>query len=460
MPIVHLPYKARCLSNVSNFLPKPSYNLHYFLLSSDIPFGENEIHLIEYDDTSFSIRNVEIFEHKDEIDHMVCLGMHEKKQGEKKVILCTSGFQSFDVSNGTEQMKYTCSLWQGCVNNMEGKYSDDVVVRRDPQVEEADTKIDDEVDTKIDDEVDTKTGDEASANVGDEAGANVGDEAGANVGDEASANVGDEENEVDSSFRMNGNVKRKYVCGEGKKKEPLENMCELKSSEEYVRIKNIAVDDYESEFRKIAIIDKYHYTIFEKNKNDINYILSKNVEKELNYGVFDPHHENILTVISDIHFYGYDIRNNKEIFSTYTNHKANLSSIDFNTNIPNVVITSSNDGYIKFWDLRFIKTDFFTLNIHSHWITSAHFNNFHDELLLTTSTDNTVKLHKIEYSSNLNLQKKETNYELIKTYKDHEESVYHGAWSKTDAWVFASLSYDGRCVVNSVPTEQKYKILL
>lgn len=49
---------------------------------------------------------------------------------------------------------------------------------------------------------------------------------------------------------------------------------------------------------------------------------------------------------------------------------------------------------------------------------------------------------------------------LIKTYSDHEDSVYAAAWSAYDAWIFATLSYDGRLVINTVPPAEKYKILL
>ena len=34
------------------------------------------------------------------------------------------------------------------------------------------------------------------------------------------------------------------------------------------------------------------------------------------------------------------------------------------------------------------------------------------------------------------------------------------AWSWFDPWLFASLSYDGRLVVNRVPNQTKYKVLL
>ena len=48
---------------------------------------------------------------------------------------------------------------------------------------------------------------------------------------------------------------------------------------------------------------------------------------------------------------------------------------------------------------------------------------------------------------------------VIKTFEDHEESVYAAAWSAADPWTFASISYDGRMVVNQVPRDVKFKIL-
>lgn len=48
---------------------------------------------------------------------------------------------------------------------------------------------------------------------------------------------------------------------------------------------------------------------------------------------------------------------------------------------------------------------------------------------------------------------------MIKQYEEHEDSVYSVKWSTTDAWVFASLSYDGRLVINHVPSDEKYSIL-
>lgn len=49
---------------------------------------------------------------------------------------------------------------------------------------------------------------------------------------------------------------------------------------------------------------------------------------------------------------------------------------------------------------------------------------------------------------------------LLKTYDQHEDSVYCAEWSNVDPWLFASLSYDGRVCINRVPKEYKLKFLM
>ena len=49
---------------------------------------------------------------------------------------------------------------------------------------------------------------------------------------------------------------------------------------------------------------------------------------------------------------------------------------------------------------------------------------------------------------------------VLATYEEHEDSVYAVDWSAADPWVFASLSYDGRLVINRVSRNFKYRILL
>ena len=106
------------------------------------------------------------------------------------------------------------------------------------------------------------------------------------------------------------------------------------------------------------------------------------------------------------------------------------------------------------------------------------YNSFHDQLLLSCSSDHHVVLSSIpslssepyrtiidDDSHNNNKEKEELKQEIqpdrvIKVYEEHEESVYAVEWSSVDPWVFASLSYDGRLIINKVPKEEKFKILL
>lgn len=109
-----------------------------------------------------------------------------------------------------------------------------------------------------------------------------------------------------------------------------------------------------------------------------------------------------------------------------------------------------------------------SVKAHSHWITSALYNRFHDQLVLSTGTDDQVKLWRAGSISSAppSLEADESELTdadadgLVKAFDDHEQSVSAAAWSAADAWVFASLSLDGKAVINHVPPAEKYKILL
>ena len=49
---------------------------------------------------------------------------------------------------------------------------------------------------------------------------------------------------------------------------------------------------------------------------------------------------------------------------------------------------------------------------------------------------------------------------VVSVCEEHEDSVYAVEWSCADPWIYASLSYDGRLVINRVPRATKYHILL
>ena len=80
---------------------------------------------------------------------------------------------------------------------------------------------------------------------------------------------------------------------------------------------------------------------------------------------------------------------------------------------------------------------------------NAKYNLEYDQLLVSCSSDTFVNLWDVteisSYSKTPNQAptKKEDDDWLIRTYEDHNESVYSVAWGcGKDPFVFASLSYD------------------
>merc|ERR1712118_576393 len=101
------------------------------------------------------------------------------------------------------------------------------------------------------------------------------------------------------------------------------------------------------------------------------------------------------------------------------------------------------------------------------------FNAHHDQLILSSGTDCAVCLWRAGSVASAPLGASEGDAEegadgrsakhpdgLIRRYEEHEDSCYSCCWSASDAWVFASVSFDGKLVVNRVPPEEKYRILL
>ena len=138
-------------------------------------------------------------------------------------------------------------------------------------------------------------------------------------------------------------------------------------------------------------------------------------------------------------------------------------------------------------------------------MTAAGYNRFHDQLLLSASTDGAVKLWRAasissappaeyeldgalgddgdgdadglvkEYAFGRVSDTEGASHARSRTpltplllrpslhyyrYDEHEQSVFGLVWSAADAWVFASLSLDGKCMISHVPPAEKYKILL
>ena len=73
----------------------------------------------------------------------------------------------------------------------------------------------------------------------------------------------------------------------------------------------------------------------------------------------------------------------------------------------------------------------------------------------TCQTGCALHIYRVAYDA----KPKRSEDHLVCTYDTHEDSVYAAEWSNVDPWVFASLSYDGRLVINHVPSAEKYEVL-
>jgi len=143
-----------------------------------------------------------------------------------------------------------------------------------------------------------------------------------------------------------------------------------------------------------------------------------------------------------------------------------------------------------------------TLSSHSHWVWSVRYHPTRDQLLVSAGSDSAVCLYglpsfssdakELPPASATSLRKpsadslthsgsevddlerlsfsgsQDSSNKLALGMRDgllakldtHEESVYAVDWSPIDAWVFASVNYDGTVSVNRVPDPIKLDILL
>jgi len=203
-------------------------------------------------------------------------------------------------------------------------------------------------------------------------------------------------------------------------------------------------------------------------------------------------------------------------------HSGVIASVDFNPNKPHHLATGGADGLVYVWDLRKTTTPVLTLQGHYNAVNTVRHNRFHDQLLLTSGADGAVNLWNALSTSSVpsgggstvndmafgastadltshsvaigpgyggpttpgatgtspttpagsapadrsakgtaahSAAEKDSD-RLIRRYTDFDESVLGLTWSRVHAWVFASLSVDGRFQVTQVPPAEKYRILL
>lgn len=184
-----------------------------------------------------------------------------------------------------------------------------------------------------------------------------------------------------------------------------------------------------------------------------------------------------------------------------------IRSIDFNPNSQYYLASGGDDCRANFWDLRQTSSPALHLQTHTHWIWSIRYNPYHDQLVLSASSDARVALMRVQSiasepfgqitdydeendgsldgdgsdavqdrteanseaevaikeqdsDNNASCDKnmKQLDDEVINVYEEHDDSVYAAEWA-TDPWIFASLGFESRLVINKVPKVEKFNIL-
>lgn len=257
----------------------------------------------------------------------------------------------------------------------------------------------------------------------------------------------------------------------------LQHVCDLNS--DHGDVKKV-IWNPSSDSDRLLTISERHIDLWQTSNSGAKLVDSISLEgkAQLQYSVgrFNPHHggSQVLTGI-DSHIKGYDLRSMTSSFSIENAHSQLIRDVDMNPNKQYYLASCSDDCKVKFWDIRNTKDCLMTRSDHSHWVWGIRYNNFHDQLILTSSSDSQVILSSIASLSSEPFGHVDDDDEdeeeeakpreplsdrVISVFEEHEDSVYSVEWSSVDPWIFASLSYDGRLVINRVPRVEKYKILL
>ncbi|GMT28363.1 hypothetical protein PFISCL1PPCAC_19660, partial [Pristionchus fissidentatus] len=184
--------------------------------------------------------------------------------------------------------------------------------------------------------------------------------------------------------------------------------------------------------------------------------------------VWNPHSSgNALGVTIDRSVVTFDTRTKEEGHRIKEAHSLRATYVDFNPNLQHSVVSCGRDGLVRIWDWRHPSTHIFSLRAHAHWATQVHFHGVHDELLLSSGSDGSLLLScAYSISSDAKESHDDDGEERVilsdgplERIDEHEDSIYACAWSTSDPWTFASLSFDGRILISHVNREHKYALM-
>lgn len=175
--------------------------------------------------------------------------------------------------------------------------------------------------------------------------------------------------------------------------------------------------------------------------------------QHLSGGAWDPHDQNSVIAICDSILQCWDLRTMKKTNSIECAH---VRDVDYHPKKQHFIVTAEEEFGMHVWDIRMLKAPVGELPGHAHWTWAVRHNPAYEDLILSAGTDSTVNLWcasfwETDSSTNGAADSPTRPTEpLLNSYNDYEDSVYGIAWSTREPTMFASLSYDGRVVVESI----------
>ncbi|KAK8947592.1 WD repeat-containing protein DWA2 [Platanthera guangdongensis] len=174
----------------------------------------------------------------------------------------------------------------------------------------------------------------------------------------------------------------------------------------------------------------------------------------LSGGAWDPHDRNVVATICESSLQCWDLRTMKK---TNSIENAHFRDVDYNPKKQHIIVSAEDESGVRIWDLRKPKFPMVELPGHVHWTWAVRYNPEYEDLILTAGTDSAVNLLLASTTgSNDSTSESLADYAtlridpLLHSYSDYEDSVYGVAWSFREPSMFASLSYDGQVIVESV----------
>eukprot|EP00271_Cylindrocystis_brebissonii_P021124 TRINITY_DN7393_c0_g1_i3.p1 TRINITY_DN7393_c0_g1~~TRINITY_DN7393_c0_g1_i3.p1 ORF type:complete len:379 (-),score=29.98 TRINITY_DN7393_c0_g1_i3:372-1508(-) len=201
--------------------------------------------------------------------------------------------------------------------------------------------------------------------------------------------------------------------------------------------------------------------------------------QQISCGCWDPYSISSVATASDSKVNCWDLRTMQQSVGIDQAHLMQVRDMEFSPEREKVLMTAGDDARIRLWDLRSANRPLLELPGHLHWTWRARFNPFYGDLILSSGTDTVVNLWHVPKSDwwtgrrrtpSLSSSAKSPGGkgndsaqgqqdQPVQSYTEHEDSVYGIAWSLREPWVFASLSYDGRVMVNKVPKAIRNQVL-